>query len=133
MQALVTNDVQLYLAGWGVGRGFVEGGKVKALAVASEQRLPNVPDLPTASESGLPGFVAENWWGLAAPRATPPQVIETLYAAVLDALKDPAIAKKLDEMGFLPGGEPPAQFAANAKKEAAIWAETVARGNLAVD
>jgi tripartite-type tricarboxylate transporter receptor subunit TctC len=133
MQALVANDVQLYLAGWGVGRGFVEGGKVKALAVASEKRLPNVPTLPTASESGVPGFVAENWWGLAAPKGTPSSVIDALHAAVVAALSDPAIVKKLDDLGFLPGGEPPAQFAESAKKEAAIWEATVAKGKLAVD
>lgn len=133
MQAVVTNEVQLYLAGWGVGRGFVEGGKVRALAVASEKRLPNVPDLPTANESGVPGFIAENWWGLAAPKGTPQAAIEAIYAAAVAALQDPAVLKRLDEMGFLPGGQPPAQFAQDAKKEAAMWAETVAKGKLAVE
>jgi tripartite-type tricarboxylate transporter receptor subunit TctC len=133
MQALVTNDVQLYLAGWGVGRAFVESGKVKALAVAAEKRLPNVPDLPTASESGVPGFVAENWWGLAAPKGTPQAAIDALYAALQAALQDAALVKKLDEMGFLPGGESPSQFAKDANAEAAVWAETVAKGKLAVD
>jgi tripartite-type tricarboxylate transporter receptor subunit TctC len=133
MQALVTNDVQLYLAGWGVGRGFVQGGKVNALAVASEKRLPNVPDVPTANESGVPGYIAENWWGLAAPKGTPHAAIDTLHAAVKAALQDPAVEKKLTELGFLPGGETPAQFAKNAKAEAEIWRETVAKGKLAVD
>ncbi len=133
MQALVTNDVQLYLAGWGVGRAFVESGKVKALAVASEKRLPNVPGLPTASESGVPGFVAENWWGLAAPKNTPAPVIDAIYAAVQAALKDAALVKRLDEMGFLPGGESPSQFAKDAAAEAAVWANTVAKGKLAVE
>jgi tripartite-type tricarboxylate transporter receptor subunit TctC len=133
MQALITGDVQLYLAGWGVGRAFVESGKAKALAVASDKRLPNVPDVPTASESGVPGYVAENWWGLAAPKGTPQPVIEALHEAVKTALQDPAVAKKLSELGFLPGGETPAQFARDAKAEADIWRETVAKGKLAVD
>lgn len=133
MQALITNDVQLYLAGWGVGRAFVESGKVKALAVASEKRLPNVADVPTANESGVAGYVAENWWGLAAPKGTPQAVIDKLHAAVKAALQEPAVAKKLDELGFLPGGETPAQFAKDAQAEAAIWRETVAKGKLAVD
>ena len=133
MQALIANDVQLYLAGWGVGRGFVESGKVKALAVAAEKRLPNAPGVPTASESGMPGFVAENWWGFAAPKGTPASVVDTFYAAVMEALKDPAVIKKLDEIGFLPGGDTPEQFAKDAKAEAAVWAETVAKGKLAVD
>ena len=133
MQAVVTGEVQLYLAGWGVGRGFVDTGKVKALAVASEQRLPNVPNIPTASESGVPGFVADNWWGLAAPRGTPQAVIDTLYAAVSAALQDPAVRKKLDDMAFLPGGEAPAKTAEAMKAEAETWEATVAKGKLAVD
>jgi tripartite-type tricarboxylate transporter receptor subunit TctC len=133
MQALVTNDVQLYLAGWGVGRAFVESGRAKALAVASDKRLPNVPDVPTASESGVPGYIAENWWGLAAPKGTPQPVIDALHEAVKAALQDPAVANKLSDLGFLPGGETPAQFATNVKAEADIWRETVAKGKLAVD
>ena len=133
MQALITNDVQLYLAGWGVGRAFVQSGKAKALAVASDKRLPNVPDVPTASESGVPGFVAENWWGLAAPKGTPQAAIDAIHAAVKAALQDEGVAKKLEELGFLPGGEAPAQFAKDAKAEADIWRETVAKGKLAVD
>lgn len=133
MQALITGDVQLYLAGWGVGRAFVESGKAKALAVASEKRLPNAPDVPTASESGVPGYIAENWWGLAAPKGTPQPVIDALHDAVKAALQDPTVAKKLEELGFLPGGESPAQFAKDAKAEAEIWRETVAKGKLAID
>jgi tripartite-type tricarboxylate transporter receptor subunit TctC len=133
MQALITNDVQLYLAGWGVGRAFVQSGKAKALAVAAEKRLPNVPDVPTASESGVPGYVAENWWGLAAPKGTPQAAIDVIHAAVKAALQDEAVATKLNELGFLPGGETPAQFAKAAKAEADIWRETVAKGKLAVD
>lgn len=133
MQALITGDVQLYLAGWGVGRAFVDSGKARALAVASEKRLPNVPDVPTASESGVPGYIAENWWGLAAPKGTPQPIITALHDAVQAALQDPAVMKKLAELGYLPGGESPAQFAKDAKAEADIWRNTVARGKLAVD
>lgn len=67
MQALLANEVQLYLAGWGVGRAHVESGKVRAIAVAAEKRLPGV-DVPTLIEAGYAGFVASNWWGLAAPK-----------------------------------------------------------------
>ncbi len=133
MQAAITGEVQLYLAGWGVGRAFVETGKVKALAVASHKRLPNAPDVPTANESGVPGFYADNWWGLAAPKGTPQPAIDAVYAAVKAALEDASVIKKLDDLGFLPGGETPAQFAQNAKAEAAIWEETIAKGKLAVD
>ena len=133
MQAVVTNEVQLYLAGWGVGRAFVESGKVKALAVASQKRLPNVADVPTANESGVRGFFADNWWGLAAPKGTPQPVVDAIYAAVMVALQDAAVLKRFGDLGFLPGGETPPQFAQNAKMEAALWQETIARGKLAVE
>ena len=91
-------------------------------------RLPNVPDVPTASESGVPGYVAENWWGLAAPKGTPQAAIDAIHAAVKAALQNEAVAKKLADLGFLPGGETPAQFAKAAKSEAEIWRETACGG-----
>lgn len=132
LQAVVQNDVQLYLAGWGVGRALVQSGQVKALAVAAEKRLPNVPDLPTAGESGLPGYVMENWWGLAAPHGTPKAVIDAIYAAAQAALQDKAVLKRFDELGFLPGGETPEQFSRNSQSEAAMWKDIVAKGGFAV-
>ena len=60
-------------------------------------------------------------------------MIDTIYAAVMAALDDAAVIKKLDDLGFLPGGETPAQFAQNAKAEAALWEETIAKGRLAVE
>ena len=132
MQAVVANEVQLYLAGWGVGKGQVESGRVRALAVASEKRVPTIP-LPTAIESGVPDYVASNWWGLAAPQQTPQPVLDKIYKAVQTALTDPAVVKRLDELGFVPGGEAPQKFLADAKAEAKIWAETISRGKLAVD
>lgn len=98
------------------------------------RRLPNVSDVPTASESGVRGYVAENWWGLAAPKGTPPAAIDAIHAPVKTALQDEAVAKKLEEeLGFLAGGETPAQFAKAAKTEAEVWRETVAKDKLAVD
>ena len=131
MQALIANDVQLYLVGWGVGRSQVEAGRIRALAVASRQRLPGIP-LPTVIESGVPDFVTSNWWGLAAPRGTPQSVLDKLYDAVLAALADATVRKRLDELGFNAGGEPPKKFLDDVKAEAEIWADTIRRGKLAV-
>ena len=131
MQALIANDVQLYLVGWGVGRSNVEAGRLRALAIASRERVPNVP-LPTAIESGVPGFVTANWWGLAAPRGTPQPVTDKLYRAVLAALADKTVQQRLDELGFEPGGEPPDKVAADIRAETEIWAQTIRRGQLAV-
>lgn len=132
MQALVANEVHLYLAGWGVGKAQVETGRVRALAVASRERVPNVP-LATAIESGVPGYVTSNWWGLAAPHGTPRPVLDKIYQTVRVALADPAAAQRLNDMGFVPGGEPPQKFLDEARAEAKVWAETISRGKLAIE
>jgi tripartite-type tricarboxylate transporter receptor subunit TctC len=132
MQALIANDVQLYLVGWSIGRSQVESGRVRALAVASEKRVPSIP-LPTAIESGVPNFVTSNWWGLAAPRATPQRVQDRIYRAVVAALADPGIAKRLDELGYVPRGEPSRTFRDEVDAEAKVWSETISRGKLAVE
>jgi tripartite-type tricarboxylate transporter receptor subunit TctC len=132
MQALLEDQVQLYLVGWGVGRSYVEAGKINALAVASAQRVPSIP-LPTATESGLPDYVASNWWGLAGPKATPQLVIDRLYRAVTAALADPAVQAGLDKIGFLGVGNSPQAFLEDAQAEAKIWSETISRGHLAIE
>jgi tripartite-type tricarboxylate transporter receptor subunit TctC len=83
----MNNEVQLYLAGWGVGRSQVEAGRVRALALAASHRQPNIP-LPTALESGVPNYIASNWWGLAAPQGTPQPVLNRIYLAMTAALAD---------------------------------------------
>jgi tripartite-type tricarboxylate transporter receptor subunit TctC len=132
MQALIANDVQLYLVGWGVGRSHVEAGRVRALAVASAQRVPNIP-LPTAIESGVPDYVTSNWWGLAAPQGTPQPVLDKIYRATTTALADTMVQARLDELGFVPGGDARPKFLEDTKAEAKVWAETISRGKLAID
>jgi tripartite-type tricarboxylate transporter receptor subunit TctC len=132
MQALMANEVHLYLAGWGVGKGQVESGRVRALAVASRERIPNIP-LATATENGVPDYVTSNWWGLAAPQGTPQPVLDKIYRALVAALADPTMAQRLTELGFVPGGEPPRKFLDDAKAEAKVWAETISRGKLAIE
>jgi tripartite-type tricarboxylate transporter receptor subunit TctC len=132
MQALMADEVQLYLAGWGVGKAQVEARRVQALAVASRERAPNVP-LPTAIESGVPDYVASNWWGLAAPRGTPQPIVDKLRRAAVAALADPAIRQRLDDLGFVPSGDAPQKFLDDCKAEAQAWAETISRGKLAIE
>jgi tripartite-type tricarboxylate transporter receptor subunit TctC len=132
MQALMADEVQLYLAGWGVGKAQVEARRVQALAVASRERVPNVP-LPTAIESGVPDYVASNWWGLAAPRGTPQPTVDKLHRAAVAALADPAIRQRLDDLGFVPSGDAPQKFLDGCKAEAQVWSETISRGKLTIE
>lgn len=81
---------------------FVRSGKVRALAVASRERLPALPDVPTFDEAGLKGFYTDSWYGLVAPAGTPRAVLEKLNASLAIALDDAEVKKQFFEMGFLP-------------------------------
>lgn len=78
----------------------VRGGTIKAYAVTSKTRLPSAPEIPTVDEAGLPGFYTTTWYGLWAPKGTPKDVIVKLNAAVVEALSDPAVSKRLVEQGL---------------------------------
>jgi len=75
--ALLKNDIQLFPIGLAAVGGHFKEGRLTALAVATEKRVPMLPDVPTMGESGYPGFVASNWWGMAAPAGTPHQLAAT--------------------------------------------------------
>ncbi|NVO14010.1 MAG: tripartite tricarboxylate transporter substrate binding protein BugD [Rhodoplanes sp.] len=77
----------------------VEAGGIKGYAVTGSERAEALPNLPTVSASGLPGFTYQVWYGLFAPKGTPKPVIDTLVAALNDALKDPTIKARLAELG----------------------------------
>jgi len=91
----------------------LNAGKVRALAVAHNERLASMPDVPTMSEAGLKGFTADAWFLAAVPAGTPQPIVDRLYAEIAKALPAPDVKDKLNAMGVLPSGfkpEPSAQF-----------------------
>lgn len=133
VMALLQNDIQLFTVGLAAGLGQIKDGKLTALAVATEQRLPEIPDVPTLIESGLPGFTGANWWGLAAPAGTPDAIIQKLREAVQEALRQPNVIERYKTLGLAIPKETPEQFAAGLKAEAALWSDTVKKGNVAIE
>ena len=99
----------------------VQEGKLRALAVTSLKPSPAAPDLPTMDASGFPGFQAEAWLGLVAPAGTPPSVIATLHRETAKALSDPSMRKTMGELGMVPVGSSPEEFAAVIKSEIPYW------------
>jgi tripartite-type tricarboxylate transporter receptor subunit TctC len=77
----------------------IKSGAVKAYAVTAKERLAAMPDIPTVDEAGLPGFYTANWHGLFAPKGTPKPILDTLNAALVTALANPATRKRLEELG----------------------------------
>ena len=100
-------------------------GKVRPLAVTSLARAPSSPDLPTMVEAGFPGFDATAWFALLAPAGTPGPIIAKLHREAVRILALPDVRKRFDELGMVPMGTSPAQFAAAIASEAPLWAKVI--------
>jgi tripartite-type tricarboxylate transporter receptor subunit TctC len=111
----------------------VRQGQLHAIAVGSARRLPSLPEIPTIAESGVPGYEAYSWVGMVAPAATPREVVARLNREIVDILKTPDMADKLNGQGALPVGDTPEQFAAYIKAEIAKWGAVVRGSNIKVD
>ncbi|HKA81438.1 MAG TPA: tripartite tricarboxylate transporter substrate binding protein [Xanthobacteraceae bacterium] len=130
MLALLTNQVQLFPVGLVIGASHLQDGKLTALAVTTEKRIPALPDVPAAGEAGLPHLTISNWWGMAAPKGTPEPLIRVLDQAVVEALSDPTVVERFAALGLLVPTQTREQFAASLKPEAVSWSEIVRRGKI---
>ncbi|RBL84046.1 tripartite tricarboxylate transporter substrate binding protein [Streptomyces cavourensis] len=110
---------------------YIQSGKLRALAVTSDQRLAELPDVPTMGEAGVKDMVVTAWFGLVAPAGTPRPIIDTLYAATRDVVRSPDISARFRAMGGQAGGETPAEFAAFIDQERARWQQIVAAAGIA--
>jgi tripartite-type tricarboxylate transporter receptor subunit TctC len=113
--------------------GVVRGGRAKALAVTTPGRFPPFPDIPTMRESGGPDISVEAWYGLLAPRGTPPDRIARLRAAFQAALALPAATERLTALGFIAVRDTPEDFAAFMAAERARWGEVIRAANIRLE
>jgi tripartite-type tricarboxylate transporter receptor subunit TctC len=114
--AVLTGEVPVYFSPMATSLPLVQQGRLRALAVTTPQRLPSLP-YPTVAELGYPGYEAGNWYGLIVPAKTPREAIAALRNAVVAALKNPAVSKRMDDLGYVAGGSEPDAFAAFIKSE----------------
>jgi tripartite-type tricarboxylate transporter receptor subunit TctC len=112
------------------GVAAIEADKIKPVAISSAKRFPRLPDIPTFSEAGLPGFESTGWFGIVAPAGTPPDVIATLNAAFVKVLKDPDIIERIRALGAEPIPMTPVEFAAFIKVEIDKWLKVAAAANV---
>ena len=96
---VAAGQIPVGFQGLGTVAALVRGGQLKLIGVTTEKRLPQFPDVPTVSESGLPGFFFNSWFAILAPAGTPRDVIARLNAE-LKAAGDPEVRRKLEELGF---------------------------------
>jgi tripartite-type tricarboxylate transporter receptor subunit TctC len=97
---VAAGQIPVGFQGLGTVAALVRGGQLKLIGVTTQNRLPQFPDVPTVSESGLPGFFFNSWFAILAPAGTPKDIIARLNAEVLKAVGDSEIRRKLEDLGF---------------------------------
>ena len=103
----------------------VKAGRLRALAVTSPNRFAPMPDVPTISEQGVPGFDSEAWWGLHAPAGTPKPIIDKMHKAFSAALRSPAVEEKLTAQGLVIRTTSPAEYGKFLENEVTRWNRVV--------
>jgi len=130
---LVAGHVDLLFIQLDSVRELARAGKVKLLAVASDKRLAELPDLPSLAEAGVPDFQADTWNAIAAPPKTPQPIIAKLNAAMNDVFAMPDVKSRLAAMSMAPAGGSPADMAAFVKAETARWGEVIRAAGIKVE
>ncbi|MCZ2495877.1 tripartite tricarboxylate transporter substrate binding protein [Xylophilus sp. Kf1] len=112
---------------------FVRAGKLRPIAITTQARSAELPDVPTVSESGVPGFDAGSWFGLLAPANTPPAIVKRIDDALMKVMETTDLKKKIMDQGGVPVAETPDKFAAYIRAETTKWAKVVKESGASVD
>jgi len=133
---------QTAIAGGQVDMGFMsalsamplmQSGKLRALAVTSDRRLAQLPDVPTMAEAGFPSFEVSSWQGLLAPAGTPPAIVSKLQREIARILALPEVRERFAAVAAEPVASTPAQFRAHIESEIARWSAVARRADLSLD
>jgi tripartite-type tricarboxylate transporter receptor subunit TctC len=110
-----------------------KAGKLKVLGVIGERRSPDLPDVPTMTEAGVPGFETGQWFGLVAPSATPREIIKKLNSEIVAIVRLPEVKERLIKLGLQPVGSTPEEFDAHIRAEVSKWTKVVRQAGIALD
>ena len=131
---LIGGHIQMMIVSIGLVRQAWQAGQLKVLGFGSSTRLPQYPDVPTLAESGLPGYEAGSWYGLAAPKGTPPDVVAKLNAETQRIFNDPAFREKFLAPSFIFSVvSSPEEFAERIRTESAKWGKVIKDANVKVE
>jgi tripartite-type tricarboxylate transporter receptor subunit TctC len=108
----------------------IQGGRLRALAVAAKTRMAQLPDLPTAAEAGVANYEATSWFGIIAPAGTPSAIVARLHKAIVAALRTPAMRERFAKSGARLVGDSPDEFAAQIRAERAKWGVIIKAANI---
>lgn len=131
--ALMAGEVQIYFATIPAALPQVKAGRLRALAVTSSKRVPELADVPTVSASGLPGFEVMFWIGFFAPAGTPRPVVAKLNGEIVRILNMPDVRQRLSGHGLIPGGGTPEELGAFLKAEIAKWGKLIKEAGIRVN
>ena len=111
----------------------IQAGKLRAIATGSPKRLAQLPDVPTLAEAGAAIDNVDMWYGVLAPKGTPPEIVARLQREIAAVLRQPEVAKAFEAQGMVPAVATPAEFGALIAKDARRWADVVRQGNITAE
>ncbi|TWO68439.1 tripartite tricarboxylate transporter substrate binding protein [Caenimonas sedimenti] len=127
------NEVQAAFQGIATVNSLVKAGKLRLVGVTTARRMPQFPEVPTVSESGLAGFEFNSWFTLMAPAGTPRPIVQALAAAVQKALADPGVKEKLYAQGLTPRGSSPEELAAATRAQLARYGALIKQNGITAE
>jgi tripartite-type tricarboxylate transporter receptor subunit TctC len=125
MNDLLAGHIDVMIDNLGNVMQHVTSGRLKLIAATTETRIPELPDLPTVSET-LPGVTFADWFAVVAPPKTPPEIATKLSQAIVEIIRAPDLAKRLGDFYLTPVGSSPAETAALIKQDSELWRQTIA-------
>ena len=133
VNGMLSGDIALFIAPVGLVKGHIESGKLRALAVTSERRLPEFPSVPTMGEAGYPKFVASQWFGVFGPAGMPEAIVEKLSRDITEIVMDPTIKQELARSGIIVATQEPKAFRKQLDDEVVYWTRMVKETGVSKD
>jgi tripartite-type tricarboxylate transporter receptor subunit TctC len=130
MQDVLAGSIHLVVIGVPAAGPLIKSGRLRALAVVAPQRLPALPDVPTAAEAGLQNYEVTTWYGVLAPAGTPRPIVARLNGELVKIMHAPEVKERLAGLGTDPLTSTPDEFAAFIQKEIAKWADVIRKAGL---
>jgi tripartite-type tricarboxylate transporter receptor subunit TctC len=133
VQDLVAGHVQMVFSDALPAMQFIKSGRLRALAITGPERSPSMPDIPTCAESGMPGLVAVNWWGVLLPAGTPKPVVQKFHADIVKVMKDADLKERFAQLGVDAVSSTPEEFSAFMRAEAVKYAKLIKEADIKID
>jgi tripartite-type tricarboxylate transporter receptor subunit TctC len=128
--SVMRNDAQMFFTLWNVGSDLIQAGKLKALAVTTDKRLPTLPNVPTFAEAGMPEFSYDAWFGLLAPSGTPAAIVNRINADVAAVVALPDVQQRLAQQGVTFAPNQASAFNATIASDAARFKKMFAEAGI---